>query len=192
MTAIIAVYIGLVYFFWEPKNATLFAFAGQSMWFFVIAYCCGFLGALRVPIFMTVMIYLMIAFIMQLRTITDAEGHTILEKITFIYGQHTKQSKAAVLDETDDNNGISLERDSIVKPVESESSIYFRYLFYACLATLIYQNILLTILLALPVVIYLIKELFRISGIDDYVDSKVIAMKSAATVRTFRIFILHL
>lgn len=205
LIAIVAIYLTTVYFFWKPEKSSHFVIAGQSLWIALISYGCSFLGALQVPAFILIMLYVGASIIYHLRTSDDSSSLVqnllqLLDKSKFEQSIKTiaikkQQMHSEVEDislsetmdsvETIEEIGISrLPADDEVKDEESNlSNFYFKMLFYACLATFLYRNVWVFILAAIPLIMHLLYRLGNVTGFTSFVYNKIAEIFDSIKVR---------
>ncbi|XP_034662074.1 transmembrane protein 245 isoform X2 [Drosophila subobscura] len=194
--ALVLIYLSCVHFFWSPENSTQFVIAGQSMWIAIAGYLSSFLGALQVPVFLLVMAYVTASTAYHLK---GSEGSgSYLERLKLLFDKNDFErslsnfslcgkasSERPVSAETlqSDVEDISLS-DTVdstdtfdVKPNETaeghQSGTLLKLLLYACLANVLYRNIWMVILAAVPVLLHLIYKFGAYTGITDFVCGKI-------------------
>lgn len=203
MISIIVAYLTSVYFFWKPSNSKHFVIVGQSLWLAIISYGCSFLGALQLPVFLFIMLYIGVSIIYQLRYIdtcpysflgraTKLLDRTDFEKAIYHYKtsknhllQHSKQSDMEDISLSDDMMDSIMEgleacdrKESTVSTfLESKdstlSNTYFKILFYACLATFLYRNLWMLLLSSIPTMVHLLFTVSKYTGFTDFVYLKI-------------------
>lgn len=192
MVAIIAVYITSVYFFWKPSNSNRFIIAGQSLWIAIISYGCSFLGALQVPAFIMIMLYVGASIIYHLRS--SEESSNIVEKfkklldksafeksISSLNFKHVNQAQSDIEDvsfsETMDSvetlEAYEVKEDVTEEHQQHLSDTYFKFLFYACIITFLYRNVWMFILAAIPIFMHLLFTLGKYTGFTDFISAKI-------------------
>ncbi|KAM7364273.1 transmembrane protein 245 isoform 2-T6 [Cochliomyia hominivorax] len=190
LAAIVAIYLTSVYFFWKPSNSNRFIIAGQSLWIAIISYVCSFLGALQVPVFIMIMLYVGASIIYHLRT-TD-ESSSIVEKLKKLLNKTDFEKSISSLNFKQVNQHSDIEdvsfsetMDSVetleayeVKEEVSEehqnlSDTYLKFLFYACVITFLYRNVWMFILAAIPIFMHLLFTLGKYTGFTDFISAKI-------------------
>ena len=183
-------YLTSVYFFWKPSNSNRFIIAGQSLWIAIVSYFCSFLGALQVPAFLLIMLYVGASIIFHLRTTDDSSSlvdklKKLLDKTDF--EKSIKYLRAKQTPQHSDIEDVSFSEtmDSLetleayeVKEVASEehqhlSDSYFKFLFYACVITFLYRNVWMFILAAIPIFLHLLFILGKYTGFTDFICGKI-------------------
>ncbi|XP_073815819.1 transmembrane protein 245 isoform X3 [Musca autumnalis] len=193
LVAIIAVYLTSVYFFWKESNSNRFVIAGQSLWIAIVSYGCSFLGALQVPAFLLIMLYVGASIVYHLQN--TEESSSMVEKIKKLLDRSDfeksinslkLQSKKQSLHSDIEDVSFSETMDSMEtleafedhKEHEEEeqppqlSGTYFKFLFYACLATFLYRNVWMFILALIPMFMHLLYQLGIYTGFTDFVADK--------------------
>uniref|UniRef100_A0A0K8VAD1 Transmembrane protein C9orf5 n=2 Tax=Bactrocera latifrons TaxID=174628 RepID=A0A0K8VAD1_BACLA len=185
LIAIIVVYLTSVYFFWKSENSTKFVMAGQSLWVAIVSYGCSFLGALQVPAFILIMLYVGISIIYHMRT---AEGSSscieklkkLLDKNDFEKSVSNISVKKQSLHSDVEDVSLSETLDSLdntelldENEVPHLSGIYFKCLFYACIATFLYRNVWMFILAAIPISLHLLYTLGNVTGFTAFISNKI-------------------
>lgn len=191
--AIIAVYLASVYFFWNTSNSNRFVIAGQSLWVAIISYGCSFLGALQVPVFILIMLYVGASIIYHLQSTEGSSSivdklKKLLDKSDFeksinsLRVNSNKQNLHSDIEdvsfsETVDSMETLEAYDDHVDTKESDeephlSGTYFKFLFYACLATFLYRNVWMFVLAVIPMFMHLFYQLSKYTGFTDFVTDK--------------------
>ncbi|XP_022231159.2 transmembrane protein 245 isoform X3 [Drosophila obscura] len=194
--ALVLVYLSCVHFFWSPENSTHFVVAGQSMWIAIAGYLSSFLGALQVPVFLLVMAYVTASTAYHLK---GSEGSgSYLHRLKMLFDKNDferslsnfslcgktssdRPVSADVLQSDVEDISLSDTVDSTdtfhVKPTETseghQSGTMLKLLLYACLANVLYRNIWMVILAAVPVLLHLIYKFGAYTGITDFVCGKI-------------------
>ncbi|XP_012161452.1 transmembrane protein 245 isoform X3 [Ceratitis capitata] len=185
LIAIIAIYLSSVYILWKPENSTKFVMAGQSLWIAVVSYGCSFLGALQVPVFILIMLYVGISIIYHMRTAEDSSScidklKKLLDKTDFEKSVNNVSIKKQSLHSDAEDISLSdtidsLENTDLFDENEGQhlSDIYFRCLFYACIATFLYRNVWMFILAAIPISLHLLYTLGNVTGFTAFIYGKI-------------------
>ncbi|KAI8130795.1 Transmembrane protein 245 [Lucilia cuprina] len=190
LAAIVAVYLTSVYFFWKPSNSNRFIIAGQSLWIAIISYVCSFLGALQVPVFIMIMLYVGASIIYHLRT--TEESSSIVEKLKKLLDKTDFEKSISALNfknvsQHSDIEDVSfsetmdsvetLEAYEVKEDISEEhqnlSDTYFKFLFYACIITFLYRNVWMFILAAIPIFMHLMFTLGKYTGFTDFISAKI-------------------
>ncbi|XP_017140560.1 transmembrane protein 245 isoform X2 [Drosophila miranda] len=191
--ALVLVYLTCVHFFWSAENSTRFVVAGQSMWIAIAGYLSSFLGALQVPVFLLVMAYVTASTAYHLK---GSEGSgSYLHRLKMLFDKNdferslsnfslcgkTSSDRPDVLQSDVEDISLSDTVDSTdtfdVKPTDmsegQQSGTMLKLLLYACLANVLYRNIWMVILAAVPVLLHLIYKFGAYTGITDFVCGKI-------------------
>ncbi|XP_065371624.1 transmembrane protein 245 isoform X2 [Calliphora vicina] len=190
LAAIVAVYLTSVYFFWKPSNSNRFVIAGQSLWIAIISYVCSFLGALQVPVFIMIMLYVGASIIYHLR-ITE-ETSSIVEKLKKLLDKTDFEKSISSLNFKNINQNSDIEDVSFSETMDSVETLeayevkeditevhqhlsdtYFKFLFYACIITFLYRNVWMFILAAIPIFMHLLFTLGKYTGFTDFISAKI-------------------
>ncbi|XP_053691930.1 transmembrane protein 245 [Sabethes cyaneus] len=189
---IIILYIVSVCMLWKVEFSTPFLIIGQMLWVLIIGYGCSFLGALQVPVFLGLLTYGAIGLIYNLQQ--DEKNvrfidkwHSLLDATSYRLDESKIESAPApTLDDSIRVEEIksklqlnvttprlsSTLNDShkSVKNQESlESDMYFRILFYSCIATLIWMHTWILFLGIIPMTLHLVKRLSEVLGIVQWI-----------------------
>ncbi|XP_061392486.1 transmembrane protein 245-like isoform X3 [Musca vetustissima] len=195
LVAIIAVYLTSVYFFWRESNSNRFVIAGQSLWIAIVSYGCSFLGALQVPAFLLIMLYVGASIVYHLQN--TEESSSMVEKIKKLLDRsdfeksinslrlsssNKKQSIHSDIDDVsfsetmDSMETLEAYEDHVDHKDDEEGShisgTYFKFLFYACMATFLYRNVWMFILALIPMFMHLLYQLGIYTGFTDFVAEK--------------------
>ncbi|XP_054747336.1 transmembrane protein 245 isoform X4 [Anastrepha obliqua] len=182
--AIIVVYLTSVYFLWKPENSPKFVMAGQSLWVAIVSYGCSFLGALQVPAFISIMLYVGASIIYHMRTVEGSSScidklKKLLDKTDFEKSVRNISIKKQSLHSDAEDVSMSETMDSLdtVELVDEKhgqhlSDMYFKCLFYACIATFLYRNIWMFILAAIPTSLHLLYTLGNVTGFTTFISNK--------------------
>ncbi|XP_037814153.1 transmembrane protein 245 isoform X3 [Lucilia sericata] len=190
LAAIVAVYLTSVYFFWKPSNSNRFIIAGQSLWIAIISYVCSFLGALQVPVFIMIMLYVGASIIYHLRT--TEESSSIVEKLKKLLDKTDFEKSISALNfknvsQHSDIEDVSFSetmdsvetleayevKEDITEEHQHLSDTYFKFLFYACIITFLYRNVWMFILAAIPIFMHLMFTLGKYTGFTDFISAKI-------------------
>ncbi|XP_053945266.1 transmembrane protein 245 isoform X2 [Anastrepha ludens] len=181
---IIVVYLTSVYFLWKPENSPKFVMAGQSLWVAIVSYGCSFLGALQVPAFISIMLYVGASIIYHMRTVEGSSScidklKKLLDKTDFEKSVRNISIKKQSLHSDAEDVSMSETMDSLdtVELVDEKhgqhlSDMYFKCLFYACVATFLYRNIWMFILAAIPTSLHLLYTLGNVTGFTTFISNK--------------------
>ncbi|XP_036214521.2 transmembrane protein 245 isoform X5 [Bactrocera oleae] len=185
LIAIIVVYLTSVYFLWKPENSTKFVMAGQSLWVAIVSYGCSFLGALQVPAFILIMLYVGVSIIYHMRTADGSSScieklKKLLDKTDFEKSVSNISVKKQSFHSDAEDVSLSETLDSLdntelldENEVPHLSGIYFKCLFYACIATFLYRNVWMFILAAIPISLHLLYTLGNVTGFTAFISNKI-------------------
>lgn len=190
LAAIVAVYLTSVHFFWKPSNSNRFVIAGQSLWIANVSYVCSFLGALQVPAFITIMLYVGTSIIYHLRT--TEESSSFFDKLKKLLNKTDFEKSISSLSFKQMNPHSDVEDVSFSETMDSVETIdayevkydvaedhpnlsdaYFKFLFYACVITFFYRNVWMFILAAIPISIHLLIILGKYTGFTNFIRAKI-------------------
>lgn len=176
---------------------------GQSLWLAIVSYICSLFGALQVPVFLLVMVYVGISIVYQLRNADTCSYslfgrvNKLLDRTDFEKAINQHRSSRTTIStpmKPSDIEDISMSEgmmDSIMEGLEtcdrkeststsfweqndtSLSRTYFKFLSYACLATFLYRNIWVLLLCSIPTVVHLLFTVSKYTGFTDFVCLKV-------------------
>uniref|UniRef100_A0A182R805 Transmembrane protein 245 n=1 Tax=Anopheles funestus TaxID=62324 RepID=A0A182R805_ANOFN len=202
VVVILVVYVVSVYFLWTPDHSMPFLVIGQFLWMVIVGYGSSFLGALQVPVFLGLLMYGLIGLIYNLqkdeRNVRFIDKwHSLLDVTSYrledsmlatnpahLEGSRIEEIKAKLrLDVTATPQLSSTMNEplghgttyppSMLTNVESlESDTYFRLLFYACGATLVWMHTWLLFLGCIPIFLHIIRRAAEFLGIIAYVSQK--------------------
>lgn len=203
--AVVIVYLTILAFLWKKENSFYFVVLGQTLWVVIVAYICSFLGALQIPVFVASIIYAIVGVVYDFksRTIPTDEDSSIVEKIvSFVNVQSSymspisspvvaQSSKAESIAERDGeldapktkiHLNVQTSAHRSVDDEKSQSEIYFKGLFLACIVTMIYKHTWMLFVAFVPIIIYLTKRFILAFGLEHYVMEKWIELTSGIRV----------
>uniref|UniRef100_A0A182W0K9 Transmembrane protein 245 n=1 Tax=Anopheles minimus TaxID=112268 RepID=A0A182W0K9_9DIPT len=199
VVVILVVYVVSVYFLWTPDHSMPFLVIGQFLWMVIVGYGSSFLGALQVPVFLGLLMYGLIGLIYNLQkdernvrfidkwhSLLDVTSYRLEDSIIAtspvpLEGSRIEEMKAKLrLDVSTTPQLSSTMNDpsghgttyppSMLSNVESlESDTYFRLLFYACGATLVWMHTWLLFLGCIPIFLHIVRRVAEFLGIIAYV-----------------------
>lgn len=178
----IIVYITLLVFLWKQENSFYFMILGQTLWIVFVAYGCSFLGALQVPIFLASLTYALIGIIFDFKSRSQRNvdnNTTIVQQIVnFLEVQaYTKVRATSIVEEmvegsdeepvgTDTpktkmhlNIKSTNQRAEEAVQIKSQSEIYFKVLFLACVSTILYKHVWMMFVAVVPIFIYIANKI---------------------------------
>jgi hypothetical protein len=179
-------YVIAVYFLWTPHTSNAFLITGQALWLVICGYCCSFLGALQLPLFLGLLIYGLVGLIYSLNNSEDTHifgrCKTMLEQSSYSSVPSTPSavqpasaapspggldpSKILEIKTKMQLNVPTKPEDNQPKVEESlESDLYFRILFYCCLATVLFKHTWIIFLACVPVFVHGVKYVSVWSGL---------------------------
>lgn len=98
-----------VYIMWKNESSNIFAMLGQSVWLFLVAYMCSYLGAIQIPVFIFTILY---GFIGLIYDEANKDNDNLLGRIRKnVFGN-------------DDDEAQSKD-DSIVTPLAPQNEVEF-------------------------------------------------------------------
>lgn len=183
LLAIVAIYLSSVHFLWKPEFSSRFVIAGQSLWIAIVSYSCSFLGALQVPAFILIMLYVGISILYYLRTTEESSTFVqklckLMDKTEFEQSMNELTAKKQSLHSEVEDISLSETLDSVetIETKEEEqnlSNYYFKMLFYACVATFLYRNVWVFLLAAIPIILHLLYTLGNFTGFSNFIYQKI-------------------
>jgi hypothetical protein len=196
----VGLYLISVYFLWSQQTSNVFLIAGQGLWIVVTGYFCSFLGAFQLPAFLGLLIYGLIGLIYNLKNTDETyifgKYKNILEKSSYGSAPSTpiaspSLTSPGMLDPSkisEIKNKMQLnvptkyESSQQQDPADEslESDLYFRILFYCCLATVLFQQSWIVFLTLIPIITHGIKYLAVSVGLVSYATSFARKHKKAA------------
>lgn len=190
---LIGTYTIAVAMLWKESSTNIFAICGQGLWVFVVAYFCSFLGVLQMPVFIGVIIYGLVALVFdennqdsiqmmdKLKSIFKKEAVPVVESqkeqisppaqqdysATPIgrFANKTKHQLSEIKHKMQLNLSPEQKKTKGKDNVELESDWYFKILFYAVLAAVLWHQLWIAVLCFIPITFYGMKELCKILGI---------------------------
>ncbi|XP_017461386.1 PREDICTED: transmembrane protein 245 [Rhagoletis zephyria] len=161
--AIIAIYLTSVYFLWKPENSTKFVMAGQSLWMAIVSYGCSFLGALQVPAFILIMLYVGASIIYHMRT---AEGSSsYIDKLKKLLDKTDFEKSVRNISIKKQSLHSDTEDVSLTETIDSLDTSELE-------ATFLYRNIWMFILAAIPISLHLLYTFCNITGFTAFISNK--------------------
>lgn len=193
--AVVIVYLTVLAFLWKKENSFYFVVLGQTLWVVIAAYVCSFLGALQIPVFVASITYAIVGVVYDFKSRTTDENSSIVEQIvSFVNVQSaykspvsspvappTSSSRSELVPEQDGSDvapktKIHLNVQSPAPMIDdddkSQSEIYFKGLFLACIVTMIYKHTWMLFVAFVPIVVYLTKRFVLAFGLEQLVTEK--------------------
>lgn len=184
----IIVYITLLVFFWKQENSFYFMILGQTLWIIFVAYGCSFLGALQVPIFLASLTYAMVGIVFDFKSRShrnqDNNATIVKQIVNFLEVQvYTNVRTSSIVEEVvegSDDEPVGTDtpktkmhlniksknhRAEETVQIKSQSEIYFKVLFLACVSTILYKHVWMMFVAVVPILIYIANKIiiaFRI------------------------------
>lgn len=204
--AVVIVYLTILAFLWKKENSFYFVILGQTLWIVIVAYICSFLGALQIPVFVASIIYAVIGVVYDFKSRTTDEDSSIVQKIvSFVNVQSSYkspisspvviQSKAELITERDGDSDMpktkihlnvqTPQTEWIAEDEKSQSEIYFKGLFLACIVTMIYKHTWMLFVAFVPIIIYLTKRFVLAFGLEHYVTEKCTDLTAGIRVMSY-------
>ncbi|KAL5283780.1 TMEM245 family protein [Megaselia abdita] len=178
LIAILVAYTSSVYLLWKPENSKYFAVAGQTLWIAIAGYGCSFLGALQVPVFFLIMLYVMASVLLYLRKIEGTQTlsdkfYKLFDKTTFTESVNEIYKPSIEAEGDTDSLTDPPESNYGIEKEENLSNTYFKFLFYACVATFLYRNIWMFLLAAIPIMLHLVVVIGEYTGLSQFLSTKI-------------------
>lgn len=175
-------YLITIKIMWNSSNSNTFVICGQGAWIFIIGYFCSYLGAFQIPAFLLIMAYGFAGLYCD-----EGSNSQILCKIK---NSLKKEEKREERETTPEVNATPMSRLMKTKshlseikskmqlnvPHESkidttlESDWYFKILFYACTATVLFTHLWMVFLSFIPISFYAIKALCKALGLWNHIE----------------------
>lgn len=198
MLAVLVIsYIITVKLMWSTSTSNTFVILAQGGWIFLLGYLCSYLGALQIPVFMSLMVYGLIAMYYD----EETNNSDLVKSIKGIFKKKKEEEveEEVVKDENEMPSAAtpmsrlmktkshfseiksrmqlnvaqgSKEEKGKDTPVELESNGYFKILFYACTATVLFKHLWIVFLSFIPISFYAIKWLCKALGLWNYIDTQ--------------------
>lgn len=199
--AVCIVYITILAFLWKKENSFYFVVLGQTLWIVIVAYVCSFLGALQIPVFVASIIYAIVGIVYDFKSRTSDDDSSIVDKIvSFVNVQSSYKSPISSPVAAQSSKAESITDGDVDVPKtkvhlnvqtstpmngddeKSQSEIYFKGLFLACIVTMIYKHTWMLFVAFVPILIYLTKRFILAFGLEHYVTEKWIELTSGIRV----------
>ncbi|XP_035900293.1 transmembrane protein 245 isoform X4 [Anopheles stephensi] len=202
VVVILVVYVVSVYFLWTPNHSMPFLVIGQFLWMVIVGYGSSFLGALQVPVFLGLLMYGLVGLIYNLqkdeRNVRFIDKwHSLLDVTSYrledsmisaspanLEGSRIEEIKAklrldvsatpqlsSTMNETP-GHGTTYPASMLTNVESLESDTYFRLLFYACGATLVWMHTWLLFLGCIPIFLHIVRRAAEFLGIIAYVSQQ--------------------
>lgn len=193
MTAV--TFIISVFVLWSTSSSSSFTILGQTLWILVVAYLSSFFGSLQIPVFFCCIIYGLVGIAYDDRSVQD--GNVIFGKLRRIITKEGPIEKGKNDIEEDHPIGLLLKtktqftkikqkmqlnlhsevhdptmdkgKERLLESGAHQSSVFFKALFYACSATILWNQMWIMFLCFIPMSFFGVKELFRILGLWNYI-----------------------
>lgn len=175
VAVILVVYWLNVVVLWTPQLSTPFMIANHCVWVVTLGFFCSYLGAFQIPAFIVLVTYCFAGFLYSVRSVEDGN---FLSKCKAVIaapkrdqpGSYAKSSQIG--DETGSNPGFErpdeLDLSSGDYGHGSESDQYFKILFYACGAVVLWKHTWLLFLGLICISVYGIRLGMRAIGLSPY------------------------
>lgn len=190
-------YLITIKLMWNPTTSNTFVIFGQSAWIFLVGYLCSFLGALQIPTFIVLMTYGLIGIYYD-----ETNNNEMITKIKNIFKKKEEEKKVdreatpdplpsqatatpmsrlmktkTHLSEIKNKMQLNVPQESETKTkgkseVALESDGYFKILFYACAATVLFKHLWIVFLSFIPITFYAIKSLCKALGIWNHIEAQ--------------------
>ncbi|XP_021711693.1 transmembrane protein 245 isoform X4 [Aedes aegypti] len=189
LVIIVVLYVASVYMLWKPELSTPFLIIGQLLWVLIVGYGCSFLGALQVPVFLGLLSYGAIGLIYNLQkdeknarfidkwhSLLDVTSYRLDDsKVEPSEGSRIEELKSKMqldvsatpqLSSTMNDTRNATINSTMERTHESlESDSYFRILFYACGAVLIWMHTWILFLGVIPIFLHVVKRIAEYLGL---------------------------
>lgn len=189
-------YIITVCMLWNKSTSNMFMLAGQGLWILIAAYICSYLGAFQIPAFITILAYAFIGVIYEVRHKDDSKLLDKLKKIIWKEANEEVEEPTAPKPSSEfpampmgrllrTKNQLSEIKNKMqlnvpeapkcqikskTKESSLESDVYFKILFYACTATVLWKHLWIAFLCLIPIMFYSSKAIAKALGIWKYVE----------------------
>lgn len=184
-------YLITIKILWNSSNSNTFVICGQGAWVFLIGYLCSYLGALQIPAFMAIMAYGLAGLYFD-----DENSSQFLSKIKNSFKKEEAREEREATPEmstatpsmsrlmktkshlSDIKSKMQLnvpqESDKAKKDADAplESDWYFKILFYACAATVLFTHLWMVFLSFIPISFYAIKAICNALGLWNHIESQ--------------------
>lgn len=186
---LVAVHATAVLALWTPALAKIFTFCGQVLWILVAAFLCSFLGSLQIPAFILAMVYGAVGFSYDNELFGSFKKVLVKEPpIPNVPADETQLIHATPmgrllktrthLSEIKQKMQLSFQQEARSHPaaakkeVELESDTYFKILFYACTATVLWHQLWILFMCFIPISCFGGKELFKALGLWNFIEDQ--------------------
>lgn len=187
-------YLITIKLMWSTSSSNTFVILSQGVWMFLVGYLCSYFGALQIPAFIAIVIYSLIGLIYFDEESNKSE---IVKKIKKTFNKKEEEENEEEIRETavpsfetpmsrlmktksqlsEIKNkmklDVPLESEKIKDndaPLESDG--YFKILFYACTATLLFKHLWIVFFSFIPITFYAIKSLCKALGLWQYIENQ--------------------
>jgi hypothetical protein len=195
LIVLVICYLVTLKIMWNVSTSNTFVIFGQAAWVFIVGYCCSFLGALQIPAFIAIMTYGLIAFyyddgensetIKKIKTLfkknegaevaseNNSESEPIVPPTPISRLMKTKSQLSEIKSKMQLNVPQETEANKARKDTPTlESDGYFKILFYACTATILFKHLWIVFFSFIPISFYSVKSLCKALGIGNYIESQ--------------------
>uniref|UniRef100_A0A182NKU5 Transmembrane protein 245 n=1 Tax=Anopheles dirus TaxID=7168 RepID=A0A182NKU5_9DIPT len=202
VVVILVVYVIGVYFLWAPDHSIPFLVIGQFLWMVIVGYGSSFLGALQVPVFLGLLTYGLVGLLYNLQkdernvrfidkwhSLLDVTSYRLDDSTIAINPAHPDASRieeiksklqldvtatpqlSSTMNETP-GPGTTYPASLLTNVETLQSDNYFRWLFYACGATLVWMHTWLLFLCCIPIFLHIVRRVAEMLGIVAYVSQQ--------------------
>lgn len=198
MLAVLVIsYLITIKLMWSTKTSNIFVILSQGGWIFLVGFLCSYLGAFQIPVFIFLMIYGLVGmyyddetnnsdFVKNIKGIfkkkEEQEGEEVetpsnfpaatpmsrLMKTKSHFSEMKSKMQLNVTQESEAGKGKG--KDT---PLELESNGYFKILFYACTATVLFKHLWIVFLSFIPISFYAIISLCKVLGLWTYIETQI-------------------
>lgn len=199
---IIASYGIAIFMLWQSSSAKIFTLFGQGLWILLIAYLCSFAGSFQVAAFLAVMTYAIVGFLFDdnysPKELTGNILKKIIPQVTLANPTETSSEPgpstvsdapstplARLIKTKNHFSEIKMkmqmsfaaekekpQKKPKEKQVPLESDRYFKILFYACTATILWTQMWIFFICLIPMTIFGLKELCRALGFWSFLEEQ--------------------
>lgn len=164
VVVMIAAFWVSVIFIWTKSFTIPFMIVNHILWAIILGYLCSFLGALQIPVFICFITYCFIGLLYSLNDV-DVDGSFITKCKSLISTEKHNAQVDQVIEERPETLSTS-------KNENLESSQYFKILFYACFATIIWKHTWLIFIGLVSTSVYILSSVAKNCGLTNLIVEK--------------------
>lgn len=195
LAVLVIAYLITIKLMWSTSTSNTFVILSQGGWIFLVGFLCSYLGALQIPVFIALMIYGLIGmyyddetnnsdFVKGIKGIfkkkeeeevvggggeNDVITATPMSRLMKTKSHFSEIKSKMQLNVTQEGEAAGGKKVKDT-PQELESNGYFKILFYACTATVLFKYLWIVFLSFIPISFYAIKSLCKALGLWNYID----------------------